>query len=86
MMSTCPATLLVVDWTLGKLVMLLTVVSWDELMAESSLSPRDRAGVDGAELCGDVILVSVNRLVMCSSFFATILISMRPSVELSFVC
>jgi hypothetical protein len=68
---------------LRELGMLLAVVSWDEFITEISLTSRDNAGVNGNEAGEDEILVSVNKLVMCSSFFATILMSVRPSDEVS---
>jgi hypothetical protein len=68
---------------LRELEMLLAVVSWDEFTTEISLNSRDNAGVDGIEVGEDDILVSVNNSVMCSSFFATILMSARPSDEVS---
>ena len=67
--------------SLRELKMLLAVVSWDEFMRETSLNSRDNAGVGGNEVGEDEILVSVNKSVMCSSFFATILMSARPSDE-----
>lgn len=69
--------------TLRELAMLLAVVSWDEFITEISLTSRDNAGVDGDEVGEDEILVSVNKSVMCSSFFATILMSIRLSDEVS---
>lgn len=68
---------------LRELEMLLAVVSWDEFRTEISLTSRDNAGVDGIEVGEDDILVSVNKSVICSSFFATILMSVRPSDEVS---
>ena len=68
---------------LRELEMLLAVVSWDEIITDISLTSRDNAGVDGNEAGEDEILVSVNKSVMCSSFFATILMSVRPSDEVS---
>ena len=62
-----------------ELRMLLAIVSWDEFMTGISLTSRDNAGVDGNEVGEDEILVSVNKSVMCSSFFATILMSVRHS-------
>jgi hypothetical protein len=66
-----------------ELEMLLAVVSLDEFITEVSLTSRDNAGVDGNEVNEDEILVSVNRSVMCSSVFATILMSVRTSDEVS---
>ena len=68
---------------LRELEMLLAVVSWDEFITEISLTSRDNARVDAVEVDEDGILVSVNKSVMCSSFFATILMSVRPSDEVS---
>jgi hypothetical protein len=68
---------------LRELEMLLAVVSWNESITEISLTSRDNAGVDGNEVGEDEILVPVNKSVMCSSFFATILMSVRPSNEVS---
>lgn len=68
---------------LRELEMLLAAVSWDETITERSLTSRDIAGVDGNEVDEDEILVSVNKSVMCSSFFATISTSVRPSDEVS---
>jgi hypothetical protein len=68
---------------LRELKMLLAVVSWDEFITELSLTSRDNSGVDGNEVGEDVILVSVNKSMMCSSFSATILTSARPSDEVS---
>lgn len=68
---------------LRELEMLLAVVSWEEVVTEVSLTPWDNAGVDGHEVGEDEILVSVNNSSMCSSCFATILISFRPSDEMS---
>jgi hypothetical protein len=68
---------------LRELKMLLVVVSWDEFIMELSLTSRDNAGVDGNEVGEDEILVSVNKSVMCSSFLATILMSVRPSDAVS---
>jgi hypothetical protein len=65
---------------LRELEMLLKVVSWDELIMEISLASLDNAGVDGID-GEDDILVSVNKSVICSSFFATISMSVRPSDE-----
>ena len=66
--------------TLGELDMLLAVVPWDEFR---TLSSRDKAGVDGIEVGEDDILVSSNKSVMCSSFFAMISRFVRPSDEVS---
>jgi len=62
---------------------LLGVVSWEESIRVISLTSRDNEGVDGIELGEGDILVSVNKSVMCSSFFAMILMSVRPSDEVS---
>lgn len=48
-------------------------------MTKISLTPRDNASVGGDEVGEDEILDSINMSVMCSSFFATILMSVRPS-------
>jgi hypothetical protein len=66
---------------LRELEMLLAVVSWDEFITEISLTSRDNAGADDNEVGEDDILVSFNKSVMRSSFFATILMSVRPSEE-----
>jgi hypothetical protein len=71
---------------LRELEMLLAVVSWDEFTTDISLTSRENAGVDGNEVSEDEILVSVNKSVMCSSFFATILMFTRPSDEVSLAC
>lgn len=68
---------------LRELEILLAFVSWDEVITEVSLTSRDNAGVDGSEVGEDEILVSVNKSVMCSSFLATILMSVRPSDAVS---
>jgi hypothetical protein len=68
---------------LRELVILLAVISWDEFMTERSLTSCDNAGVDGNEVGEDEILVTVNKSVMCSSFFPTISMSVRPSDEMS---
>lgn len=43
------------------------------------LTSRDNAGVDSNKVSEDKILVSVNKSVMCSSFFVTILMSVSSS-------
>jgi hypothetical protein len=63
---------------LRKLEMSLLVVCWDKSIEKISLASRDDAGVDGTEAGEDDILVPVNKSVMCSSFFSTILRSVRP--------
>jgi hypothetical protein len=68
---------------LCKLEMLLAVVFGDEFMTEMSLASRDSAGVDGIEVGEDETLVSVNKSVMCSSFFAMISMSVRLPGEVS---
>jgi hypothetical protein len=68
---------------LRELEILLLVVSWNVFITERSLTSRVNAGVDGKEVGEDEIPVSVNNSVMCSSFFATISISVRPSDEMS---
>ena len=68
---------------LRELEMLLPVVFWDNFKTDKSLDSRDNAGVDGVTVGEDDIHVSVNKSVMCSSFFATILMSVRPSDEVS---
>jgi hypothetical protein len=52
-------------------------------MTEILLDSHDNPGVDGDEVVEDDIFVSVNNSVICSSFFATIPMSVRPSKELS---
>lgn len=52
-------------------------------MTEISLDSHDNPGVDGDEVVEDDIFVSVNNPVICSSFFATIPMSVRPSKESS---
>ena len=47
-------------------------------MTEISLDSHDNPGVDGDEVVEDDIFVSVNNSVICSSFFATIPMSVRP--------
>lgn len=79
MMFACRAFWDTAHGLLRQLKMLLAVVSWDEFMAEISLTSRDNASVDGDETGEYEILDSVNKSVMCSSFFATILTSVRPS-------
>jgi hypothetical protein len=63
----------------------LLVVCWDKSIEKISLASRDDAGVDGIEGGEDDILVPVNKSVMCSSFFSTILRSVRPSDVVSLV-
>jgi hypothetical protein len=59
--------------------MLLAVAPRDELITEISLTSRDNAGVNGNKVDEDKFLVLVNKSVMCSSFSATIPMSVRPS-------
>lgn len=82
-MTVCPAFWDTDRGMLRELEMLLGGVSWDEFIVEISLTSRDIAGVDGMELGEDDILDSVNKSVICSSFFATISMSVRPSDEVS---
>lgn len=68
---------------LRELELLLAVVPCDKLITVISLTPRDKGGVGGSEICEDEILVSINKSVLCSSFSSIMLMSFRPSDEVS---